>query len=445
MHVVFITYYYPPSPEVGAVRPSRMVRALLAAGHRVTVVTARRPDAPAQPPPQPENLIVKSVAELPGPDRLYLWAKTRGQRLKRPAPTAAAEAGPAPVWVPPASAPGWKRFLYALASLPDGRRGFILPAVRAGLGAVRGGADLIVSTAPPFSAHLAGLLLKRLTRRPWVADFRDPWTENLQQPASMRTGMTDAANRWLERRCFAGADRVLCTSEGLGEYAVARLGPKRADRAAVVLNGIDQLAPSISRKPGRPLRIVHAGTFYFTRDPRPFLEGLAASCRRRSLGPADVHVDLLGDCRWYGAISVEQEAQRLGLHDIVHFHDWLPQAAARQLMEQADLLLLLAQGQPSQVPNKLYDYLGTRHRILAFADAEGETARMLARVGGHYVITTTDSGEVARVTDAALFEADGATPGDEAVLREWTTDRQMARLVGLFEALLPSDTSPPQR
>jgi glycosyltransferase involved in cell wall biosynthesis len=366
-------------------------------------------------------------------------------RLMRPVPTTETGAEPVPVWVPPASAPGWKRFLYALGSLPDGHRGFILPALRAGLGVVRGGADLIVSTAPPFSAHLAGLLLKRFTGRPWVADFRDPWTENLHQPASMRTGVTDAANRWLERRCFAAADRILCTSEGLGEYASARLGPQRADRAQVVLNGIDHLAESSSRRPGRPLRVVHAGTFYFTRDPRPFLEGLAAACRRRGLGPTDVHVDLLGDCRWFGAISVEQEAQRLGLHEIVHFHDWLPQAAARQLMEQADLLLLLAQGQPSQVPNKLYDYLGTRHRILAFADAEGETARMLTRVGGHYLVTTTDPGEVARVTDAALFAGDSAMPGSDTVLREWTTDRQMTRLVGLLEALSPSAPSRSQR
>jgi len=445
MHVVFISYYYPPSPEVGAVRPFKMVRALLAAGHRVTVVTPQRPDAPAQPPPQSENLTVKFVAELPGPDQVYLRAKATAQRLMHPAPPSAPAAGPAPVWVPPPSAPGWKRFLYALGSLPDGHRGFILPALRAGLGAVRGGADLIVSTAPPFSAHLAGLLLKRLTGRPWVADFRDPWTENLHQPASMRTGLTDAANRWLERRCFAAAARILCTSEGLGQYALARLGPQRADRAQVVLNGIDHLAESIAREPGRPLRVVHAGTFYFTRDPRPFLEALAASCRRRGLGPTDVRVDLLGDCRWFGAISVEQEAQRLGLHDIVHFHDWLPRAAAHQLMEQADLLLLLAQGQPSQVPNKLYDYLGTRHRILAFADAEGETARMLARVGGHFLVTTADAGEVARVTDAALFTVDGAMPGDETVLREWTTDRQMARLVGLLEALSPAPGSPHQR
>jgi len=109
------------------------------------------------------------------------------------------------------------------------------------------------------------------------------------------------------------------------------------------------------------------------------------------------------------------------------------------------VLLLLAQGQPNQVPNKLYDYLGTRHRILAFADAEGETARMLTRVGGHYLVTTTDPTQAARLTDAALFGRDSAGPGDDAVLREWTTDRQMARLVSLLEELSPPAASGPQR
>jgi glycosyltransferase involved in cell wall biosynthesis len=445
MHVVFISYYYPPSPEVGSVRPAKMVRALLAAGHHVTVVTARRPETPEQIATDSDRLTVKTVAVLPGPDRLYLWSKATARRLTHRASTDPSATGAAPVWVAPKSAPGWKRFLYALGALPDGQRGFILPAFRAAFGAVRGGADVIVTTAPPFSAHLAGLLLKRLTGRRWAADFRDPWTENLPQPGSMRTGVTDAANRWLERRCFAAADRILCTSQGIGDYAVARLSPGQRDRAQVVLNGIDTLAPAVPSGPNRPVRVVHAGTFYFTRDPRPFLEALAATCRDRGLGPADVHVDLLGDCRWFNGISVEQEAQRLGLQPIVHFHDWLPQAAARQLMERADVLLLLAQGQPNQVPNKLYDYLGTRHRILAFADAEGETARMLTRVGGHYLVTTTDPTQAARLTDAALFGRDSAGPGDDAVLREWTTDRQMARLVSLLEELSPTAASGAQR
>jgi hypothetical protein len=115
----------------------------------------------------------------------------------------------------------------------------------------------------------------------------------------------------------------------------------------------------------------------------------------------------------------------------VRIQDWLPHAAAQAVVEQADVLLLLAQEQPDQIPNKLYEYLGSRRPILAFADAEGETARMLRRAGGHYVVTGDDAGEVERVVGQLLASAARGETGatDEAVLKEWTTDVQMQRLL----------------
>ena len=121
----------------------------------------------------------------------------------------------------------------------------------------------------------------------------------------------------------------------------------------------------------------------------------------------------------------------LGLTDVVRIHDWLPHATAKSFMDEADVLLLLAQRQPDQVPNKLYEYLGTRRPILAFADSDGETARMLQQVGGHHVITGDDAGEVER----ALYEMIVSAPcgngikTDETMLEEWTTEVQMKRLL----------------
>ena len=56
---------------------------------------------------------------------------------------------------------------------------------------------------------------------------------------------------------------------------------------------------------------------------------------------------------------------------------------------------------------------------------------MLRRAGGHSVVTGDDAGEVERVVGQLLASAargeSGAT--DEAVLKEWTTDVQMQRLL----------------
>ena len=72
-----------------------------------------------------------------------------------------------------------REFIARLLTTPDSRIGWILPAVRAGLTAMRRRRpDVIYSTSPYASAHLAALILSRWARVPWVADFRDPWRGN---------------------------------------------------------------------------------------------------------------------------------------------------------------------------------------------------------------------------------------------------------------------------
>jgi hypothetical protein len=159
-------------------------------------------------------------------------------------------------------------------------------------------------------------------------------------------------------------------------------------------------------------------------------------CRKQQMGPQQVCVDFVGACRAVGAVSVETEIEALGLRGLVHIHDWLPHAAAQAILEEAGVLLLLAQQQPDQIPNKLYEYLGCRRPILAFADANGETARMLQQVGGHYVVTGNDDAQVERTLAAALaFGAKGEIAAtNELLLKEWTTDVQMQHLLAAVDA-----------
>jgi hypothetical protein len=263
---------------------------------------------------------------------------------------------------------------------------------------------------------------------------RDPWADSDWKPWWVRSRVADALDARLERLCLRRADLVVTVSEGIRRRLAARLPARDWSRLLVVRNGIESLASSVrsGRRPG-PVRIVYTGTFYNGRDPRPFLRGFAAVCRKRRLGPEQVRVDFIGACRSLEGrgVSVEKEIEALGLTDVVHIQDWLPHATAKALVEEADVLLLLAQEQPDQVPNKLYDYLGTRRPILAIADADGETAWMVRRVGGHHVVIGNNEAEVEGALEKLLVSAphgDGATM-DETVLKEWTTEVQMKRLL----------------
>jgi hypothetical protein len=145
-------------------------------------------------------------------------------------------------------------------------------------------------------------------------------------------------------------------------------------------------------------------------------------------------VEFIGDAHWYGDISVEEYARSIGLGDVVNVRHAVPHSEVEQLLADADLLVLLAQQQPAQVPNKLYEYLGHRKPILAFADDEGETAAMLRRAGGHFIVTERDGDRIASIVRDAINAAGNPAwiPNDDQ-LNAWRTTQQMERVVSLVE------------
>lgn len=450
MNILLIAHSFPPDPIVGSLRAAKLADAFRQAGHHVDVVTARLPGETAKIRVSEPGMTVHAVRRIPHPLEFYKWAKVRFATDANsdgiPAATASTHTGeePAARNSDVRSVPAWKRYLVSALWVPDDMQGFIVPAVLRSHSLIRRGVDLVYSTSPPQSDHLVGLLLKKIYGVGWVAEFRDPWSDRVREPQS-RSASADAMNRRLERLCLQSADHVVAVSEGIGGLLAPRVDNADEGRLIVARSGIENLAPAAPpRAPGQPFRIVYLGNLYKGRDPFPFLRAVAAVKDRHGLSTADLAVEFIGSCERFRDISVRQVADELGISDVVTLRGWVPHSEGQAALQQADLLLLLAQQQPRQIPNKLYEYLGTRKPILAMADDDGETARMLREVGGQYLVTDHRNGEVEQAIEAAMGLADtGAlTPASEDVLEEWTTERQMQRLlqrIGLINppALLP--------
>lgn len=437
MRVLFVTYHYPPDPAVGAFRPGKVVDAFRAAGHEVVVVTANLPGEKSGLRVDEPGLRVRTVPTWSNPRDWYASIKSAFLRLRG----AAVQENVRGISTGPVRAtttlPRWKRWIFSLLWLPDPRQGIVPPVLLASLKERHTGYDLVYSSGPPFSIHLAAWMARLLFRARWMVEFRDPWTSNPWKPWHVRSAFSDGAERWMERRCLAGADRVVCVTEGI-RTGFESLNRGTGGKLLVALNGIDHLrnGEPASRRDG-PVRVLHVGTLYHNRDPRPFLDALATARERYGMSPENVAVSFVGNCRWFGDCSLEAEIARRGLGDLVTLHDWVPHEEITHMLEEADVLLLLAQNQPDQVPNKLYEYLGTRKVILAWADEPGESAAMLGAVGGHTVISDHPAEEQAEMVARALGLVSGerAEP-DGVVLERWRTGNQMATIVSSAESLL---------
>jgi hypothetical protein len=120
----------------------------------------------------------------------------------------------------------------------------------------------------------------------------------------------------------------------------------------------------------------------------------------------------------------------------VVFHDWVDRAMSRQAMHDADMLLLLAQRQPEQIPQKLYEYLGARKPILAFIDQGGDCWKLLQDVAGHFLVADPDSPTGQREIKEALIGARTNRIQNEDILTAMTTEAQMQKLTALVDRVV---------
>jgi glycosyltransferase involved in cell wall biosynthesis len=428
--ILLISQAFPPDPLVGALRAGNVARAFSDAGYRVIVVTAAMEgEVPGLREWHPGITVHTVAVGARYRERLTrfirrLQSLARRHRSDSRPGIPEGEAGGAPD-TRPGSGGGLRALLLSFVWIPDDELRFVFPAYRAVRRLLRERIDLVYTSAPSHSTNLLGLLLRRFHRVRWCAEFRDPWCYPHGFPV---TPLVEPVNRYLERRCIDAADYLVTVTDQAAELYRDRLG-RAASKVVVVRNGIPVLSPRPSRREGDPFRIVYSGSIYGARDPRAFLRAVADVSRDCRDGVVPLVVDIfVGDAQ--ADMPLDAYVAELGIGATVHVHKWLPHAEMQRVLRQADLLLLLAQHQPLQVPNKLYEYLGTGLPILAIADEHGETARMLRQVGGHYVVAHDSATEIAAAIRAALnLQAVPPTARAREVLDDWLTERQMRLLV----------------
>ena len=420
--ILLISQAFPPDAMVGALRAGNVARAFRDAGYRVLVITAAMEGEAAGEREWLPGVQVKTVALGPR----YRERVTRFMRRWQSAAVPPESSGTPSKSTTTAPGGTLRSLVLSLVWIPDDELRFVLPAYRAAR-RLRQRVDLVYTTAPSHSTNLVGLLLRRLHRIRWCAEFRDPWCYPHSSPV---TPLVARVNRWLERLCINAADYLVTVAEQTAHLYRQRLGAS-AGKVVVVRNGIPALNPRPMQKSGEPFRIVHSGNIYGGRDPRAFLEAVRDVASEFDAAGKPLRVDLFVNEPWIGEISLESYIRELGLMGIARIREWVPHAEMQRILAQSDLLLLLAQRQPLQVPNKLYEYLGTGVPILAVTDAEGETARMLHDVGGHYVVERDTAADIAAALRSALRATgnSSARSASRDLLEEWLTERQMQRLV----------------
>ena len=434
-HVLFVTYHFPPSMEMGAQTCAQIARYLPLYGWEPAVLTVKERFAEivgdAREGEFPGRVVRAGL--LPHPLVVYRGLKARLGRN-----------GAAGMGKPFEDMGRLRRWLLSLLLVGDRYTGWILPASLAGLRVARGARmQHLLTSGPPWTGHLVGLLLSRITRLPWTAHFRDPWPTQAKavSAASLRI---DAA---LERMILKRATFVVCVTEQHTE-ALRRSHPEcPPEKFLTIPNGFDGAewdgvgteGDGVDRGPEAKFTVTYTGQLYHARNPLPLFQALKVLIDAGDIDRECVQVEFIGWVDPAEQRRVTEMAEVCGVAQCTHVRG--PRARPETLKAQAasSLLLLLAEGLTTQIPGKTYEYLRAGRPILALT-SEGALADLLRRTGGAWVVDPGDvTGIAAAVRETYRRWKEGRPlPGaDQAVVSGF--DRRV--LAGRFAELFMKSVS----
>ncbi len=243
--------------------------------------------------------------------------------------------------------------------------------------------DIIWSTYPIATAHLIGLSLCRLTGVSWVADFRDPMTDEVYpfDPLTRRT------YQWIERKTIDHCSQVVLTTPGAIKVYTERFPQTPTSKFCLIKNGYDEesfataeAGVTVEKDKNKQIVLIHSGVIYPSeRDPVPFFEAVTALYQQGVVSPTNLKIILRAtehDSYLLQLIS------KYGIGEIVLLAPSISYKAALAEMLTADgLLILQASNCNNQIPAKLYEYLRARRPIFAMTDPMGDTAMTLKNMG----------------------------------------------------------------
>ncbi|HMH05843.1 MAG TPA: glycosyltransferase family 4 protein [Terriglobales bacterium] len=431
--VLLITYHFPPSPAIGSVRPMGLAKYLPQFGWEPVVLTPKLPDGP-----HPAVQIIETEYQ----DVLGLWKSRFGLDPKRgihqqfslpraKTPNAVLPHTRLMKWLRPLllfpdDTKGWTRFaMDAIARLKE-----------------QAPVDAIITTSPPITCNLIGVQAKQMLGVPWLADFRDLWTQDTLARNNGKNAIFHLLDQRLEGRILAKADALVTVSEPWVERFQEK-APKTPIHC--ITNGFDPEDFAFLPVPlTRSFSITYTGLLYEgKRDPSPLLEVLSELIQSGTLVRSDVVV------RFYGPFEpwLQVLVGKYGLEGVVQIHDLVTRDEALRSQAESQLLLLIGWHdlrERGQHTGKLFEYLGSKRPILALGGSHGVMSEVLEETGAGVHALTKEQLRDALVKAYGAFRNTGRVPyeGQDTKVKNYTHQEMARRFALVLDGMMAQKAMP---
>ncbi len=381
--ILFIVYYFPPLSGAGVQRPLKFVKYLPDFDWMPVVLTTTgdssyeyRDYSLLQEIPDEIfiervadklDILAGSLARLPG--LIFILEKLRGRKSE-----------------------DYRRAIrnhllrIKFFEFPDSQLVWAISAYFSGIKLIKEHSiDIIYSTSAPFSSHLIGFWLKRATGIPWVADFRDEWSQN--PLLSTPTRFHNALIKKVERQIVNYADRVISVSEPIVQLFRNLSGDPH--KFSTITNGYDINDFNIAKmnvcvKKDGKFYITYVGSFY--EYPILFFRAVESLLSNGDIPSEQFRIKLVGK------YSDPFRFQNPAWMDVIKYTGYLShQEAITELLQSNALLLVIPNQRGAQAfTGKIFEYIASGKPIVAMIPHDSVAAELILRTKTGWVVPTDD-------------------------------------------------------
>jgi len=359
-NILIITYHFPPKSEIGGIRLYGLAKYLQEFGWKPIILTTTLPG-------KPDSSL--EIIQVPSIDVVALWKK---RFFLNPDQSLNTQFNLPSEKNKPSIANRLAFLPNEIITYPDSQIGWYDSAVSTGHEIIRSeNIDVILSSSSPVTAHLIAQNLSKKYHTPWIADFRDLWTQNHY---FNHTRIRKYFETRLEVKTIKQASAITTVSEPLAQ----KLSELHRNKVIYSIpNGFD---PTLI-DPGIPIKdrfsIVYTGALYQgKRDPAQLFEAIHFLRNNGLIGQDDVQIDMYGPHENW----LQNDIEKYHLEDIVTLNGIVTRERAIIEQQRAQLLLLLTWNNPAEegvYTGKLFEYLAAHRPILSLGYTDGGVVKEL--------------------------------------------------------------------